>query len=71
MNLSYIPPTIVNGDIVLQLEKEEFEKEIKKQSSALIVYVVGNCPGYNFIKKYVKKIWNKVAEPTIFLYEEG
>lgn len=30
MNLSYIPPTIVNGDIVLQLEKEEFEKEIKK-----------------------------------------
>lgn len=47
MNLAYIPPTIVDGKIVVQLDRTEVEKEAEKWLNALIVYVIGEALGYN------------------------
>ncbi|XP_060182421.1 uncharacterized protein LOC132612097 [Lycium barbarum] len=71
MKLTYIPPEIVEGKPVAQLEQEEMDSEIRKWSSALIVYVIGETPGYNYMLRYVTQNWNKVAEPEVFLHEEG
>lgn len=49
MNLTYITPVIVNGTVTVQLETEKVNAEIKNWSCALIVYVVGDVPGYNFV----------------------
>lgn len=63
---SYIPPTIVEGKTVAQLEKEDVDKEIQKWRCALIVYVIGETPSYNYMHKFVKQSWNQVAESEVF-----
>lgn len=43
----------------------------KKWKCALIVYIIGKTPGYITMKRYVNVNWENVAEPDIFLHEEG
>ncbi|KAH0722882.1 hypothetical protein KY290_005538 [Solanum tuberosum] len=50
MALEYITPQFVEGEIVVQLEKEEVERETEKWNSALIVYAIGEFPGYFIVK---------------------
>ncbi|XP_075081949.1 uncharacterized protein LOC142166464 [Nicotiana tabacum] len=71
MSLDYIPPELVEGSIIVKLDKGETEKEIDKWKSALIVYVVGDTPRYNYMSKYVQQNWNTVSEPGIYYHEEG
>lgn len=47
--LSYIPPDLVNGTVVVKLEQAEIEKEADRWTSALIIYVVGDTPRYNYM----------------------
>lgn len=47
--LSYIPPTIVDGSVVIQLDPTETAKEPDKWKHSLIVAVIGEIPGYNHI----------------------
>lgn len=49
MVLSYILPEIVDGNIVVKLNKDEIDSQTKKWQCALIIYVIGNTPGYKFI----------------------
>ncbi|XP_059301875.1 uncharacterized protein LOC132053789 [Lycium ferocissimum] len=53
------------------LEQEEIDREMRKWRSALIVYVIGDTPGYNYMSKFVTQTWNKVVEPEVFLHKEG
>ncbi|KAH0746890.1 hypothetical protein KY285_008547 [Solanum tuberosum] len=55
----------------VKLVKRETEKETNKWKAALIVYVVGDTPGYNYMSKYIAQNWNKVSEPDIFYHEDG
>ncbi|KAK4713528.1 hypothetical protein R3W88_019435 [Solanum pinnatisectum] len=71
MNLSYIPPLVVDGVPVVQLEEADVNIEIDKWKCALIVYFFGNCPGYNAMVRYIAHNWPNVAEPDIYLHEEG
>ncbi|KAH0715020.1 hypothetical protein KY284_007925 [Solanum tuberosum] len=43
MALEYITPQFVEGEIVVQLEKEDVEREIEKWNCALIIYAIGEC----------------------------
>lgn len=45
MSLDYITPQYINGEIVVELEKEEVERKTEKWECALIVYAIGDCPG--------------------------
>lgn len=33
-------------------------------------YVIGDCPGYNAMHRYVDLKWNKIANPDLFMHEE-
>ncbi|TMW80148.1 hypothetical protein EJD97_023609, partial [Solanum chilense] len=53
MNLTYFPPQIVNGQTMVQLEGKEVQIEEEKWKCALIAYVIGECPGYNIMNRYI------------------
>lgn len=53
MNLTYIPPQIIDGHTIVQLEEEEVKSEEEKWKCALIVYVVGECQGYDTMNRYI------------------
>ncbi|XP_010314397.2 uncharacterized protein [Solanum lycopersicum] len=71
INLTYFPPQIVNGQTMVQLEGKEVHIEEEKWKCALIAYVIGECPGYNTMNRYLLMNWSKVDKPDVFLYEEG
>ncbi|XP_070049826.1 uncharacterized protein [Nicotiana tomentosiformis] len=71
MSIDYIPSELVEGSVIIKLDKGETEKKIDKWKSTLIVYVVGDTPGYNYMSKYVQQNWNNVSEPGIYYHEEG
>lgn len=70
MSLDYITPQYIDGEIVVQLEKKEVERETEKWKCALIVYAIGDCPGYNAMTRFVAQNWN-IAEPCIYMHEQG
>lgn len=55
MNLTYIPLEIVYGKIVVQLDKSEVEREAEKWKCALIVFIIGEKPGYNYMRRYIEQ----------------
>ena len=71
MQLNYFPPQIVNGETMVQLEGKEVLDEEAKWKCALIAYVVGECPGYNVMNRYIKMNWSKAGQSTLYLHEEG
>ncbi|XP_019250861.1 PREDICTED: uncharacterized protein LOC109229761 [Nicotiana attenuata] len=71
MTLTYITLEIVEGNLVAKLEKSEIEQENLKWKNALIVYVLGEKPGYNSMKRYINQVWNIVAMPDLFYHDEG
>ncbi|XP_060201116.1 uncharacterized protein LOC132629783 [Lycium barbarum] len=62
---------IIDGEVVVQLEKEDVERETEKWRCALIVYIIGECPGYNTMNRFISQTWNNITEPTVYLHEEG
>lgn len=38
---------------------------------AMIVYTLGECPGYNTMTRFVAQTQNFVVEPIVYLYEDG
>lgn len=71
MALEYIPPVILDGKPVGQLMKEEMEEEEKKWKSALVIYVFGNGPGFNAMKRFINQQWSHVPKPELYYHEEG
>ena len=71
MNLTYIPPQVLNGQTMVQLEEKEVQIEEEKWKCALIAYVIGEFPGYNTMNRYIQMNWAKVDKPEVFLHEEG
>ncbi|KAG5629509.1 hypothetical protein H5410_001226 [Solanum commersonii] len=64
MNLTYIPPKLVNGKIVVQLDENEVEQEAEKWKCALIVFVIGEKPGFNYMRRYIEHYWKDIADPA-------
>ncbi|OIT08771.1 hypothetical protein A4A49_63120, partial [Nicotiana attenuata] len=58
MALNYITPKLVEGNLVAKLEKSELEKKALKWKRALIINVIGEKPGYNYMRRYINQILN-------------
>ncbi|OIT33638.1 hypothetical protein A4A49_05838, partial [Nicotiana attenuata] len=54
MALSYIPPEIVDGNIAVKLDKDKIDTQTKKWQCALIIYIIGDTPGYKFMQSLKK-----------------
>ncbi|KAH0652563.1 hypothetical protein KY289_030241 [Solanum tuberosum] len=71
MALSYIPPQVIDGKSVIQLDKTEVDRETAKWKCDMIVYVLGESPGYNTMHRYISQTWAEVVAPEILMHEEG
>nr|XP_033512476.1 uncharacterized protein LOC117277165 [Nicotiana tomentosiformis] len=57
MNLSYIPPVLQDGEVVMQLLEEDIAEENQKWNRAIILYVVGNTPTIGAIERFIANQW--------------
>ncbi|XP_019237787.1 PREDICTED: uncharacterized protein LOC109217944 [Nicotiana attenuata] len=71
MDLSFISPNIKNGEVIVDLCKEEIEKETQKWKQALILYVVGGSPTIGAMERYIASVWNFVAKPKVNFHNDG
>lgn len=68
--LSYIPPTIVDGSVVIQLDPTETGKEADKWKHSLIVAVIGEIPRYNHMKRFISQNWTTTCS-DLFWHDRG
>ncbi|KAK6777836.1 hypothetical protein RDI58_024554 [Solanum bulbocastanum] len=71
MNLSYIPLVIQEGEVVVQLTKEDVEEENGVWEKAIVLYVVENTPSIGTIERLIGNQWNLVQKPKVFLHNDG
>ncbi|PHT89687.1 hypothetical protein T459_04800 [Capsicum annuum] len=71
MSLKYVTPKRVNGTVVVQLDQQDLEKEESKWKFSLVLYVIGEMPGFNFMKRYIAQQWSAVAKPELYYHDEG
>lgn len=45
---------MLNGKLVIHLDKDEVNQEIKKWNNALIAYFIGDVLGYDTLTRYNK-----------------
>ncbi|XP_059306588.1 uncharacterized protein LOC132058037 [Lycium ferocissimum] len=60
-----------DAQVNLWLDKLEVEKENAEWRCALIAYVIGEVPGYNYMCRFINRTWENIAEPDIYLHEDG
>lgn len=70
MALDYILPVMIDGQPIVQLNKLEVEEEEIKWKCALIVYILGEGPGFNAMKRFINLHWSHVPEPDLYYHEE-
>ncbi|KAJ8570837.1 hypothetical protein K7X08_037809 [Anisodus acutangulus] len=44
--LNYVAPEVIEGKILVEVDKQEIESEAMKWKASLIAYVVGDTPSY-------------------------
>lgn len=52
MGLTYIPPVIVDGEMMAQVQQEELDRETANWKHALIMYVVGSSISIGAIERF-------------------
>ncbi|XP_019263541.1 PREDICTED: uncharacterized protein LOC109241271 [Nicotiana attenuata] len=71
MDLSFIAPTIKNGEVIIKLCKEEVEEETQKWKQALILYVVGSTPTIGAMERFIASAWNFTTKPKVYFHNDG
>ncbi|XP_058733384.1 uncharacterized protein LOC131604993 [Vicia villosa] len=71
MVLDFIAPKVVNGSVVVEIEKSDIESEVLYWESALIMYVLGGDLSMNSVKQFMMKNWNTVQLPDLLYHDDG
>ncbi|CAK8544014.1 unnamed protein product [Lathyrus sativus] len=71
LTMEFVAPNIIDGEMEIQIEEEDVEKEVKFWESALIMYALGVDLSMNAVKQFMSKSWNFVKLPDMFYNEEG
>ncbi|XP_019237696.1 PREDICTED: uncharacterized protein LOC109217865 [Nicotiana attenuata] len=71
MNLSYIPPVVQDGEVVIQLLEDDIEEEQQKWNRALILYVVGNIPTIGAVERFIAQQCGKIRKPKVLFHSDG
>ncbi|XP_058783598.1 uncharacterized protein LOC131658307 [Vicia villosa] len=69
--LDFIAPKVINGEIVVEIEKSDIESVIRYWESALIMYVLGGDLSMNMVKQFMTKNWNTVKLPDLLYHNDG
>ncbi|CAK8578828.1 unnamed protein product [Lathyrus sativus] len=70
LTMEFVAPKIIDGEVEIQIEEEDVEKEVKFWESALIMYVLSEDLSMNAVKQFMMKSWNFVKLPDMFYNEE-
>ena len=71
MGLNFVTPTVVNGENVTKLDKDDVRRATEIWQNALIVYVIGQTLSLMAIINYCKSQWAPKIDPKIFKHDEG
>ncbi|OIT00302.1 persulfide dioxygenase ethe1 -like, mitochondrial [Nicotiana attenuata] len=71
MNLSFVALIVKDGEKIIELNKEEIEKENAKWRQALILYVVGDTPTIGALERFISAHWNFSSKPKVFYHNDG
>ncbi|CAK8567828.1 unnamed protein product [Lathyrus sativus] len=69
--IEFVSPSIVEGEIEVDIEEADIEFEVKLWDSALIMYVIWKHLSMNAVKQYMIKFRNFVKLPYLYYNEEG
>ncbi|XP_019244458.1 PREDICTED: uncharacterized protein LOC109224325 [Nicotiana attenuata] len=71
MDLTYVPPVIQEGEVVVQIQEEDIVEEKQKWNRAIIMYVVGNTPTIGAIERFVAAQWGKIRKSKVLFHSDG
>lgn len=69
--IDFSAPTLVDGEVEVEIDEQDVESELDFWKTSLIMYVLGGDLTMNSVKLYMMKYWNFVALPEMFYNEEG
>lgn len=62
MNLSYPPPIVQEGKVLIRFEREDMDEGNEKWKKVLVLYVLGNTASIGAIERFVASKWNFVMK---------
>lgn len=71
MALSYVAPSLKNGNPTACIQLTDFDLECAKWKNSIILYVVGEVPIMKYLRTYIERQWTSVKDPEIFYHVEG
>ncbi|XP_058749652.1 uncharacterized protein LOC131622633 [Vicia villosa] len=69
--IKYVAPKMVNGEVEVEIEKEDIESEIRFWENSMILYVLEGDLSMNMLKNYMIKTWNYVKLPNMYFHDDG
>ncbi|KAL0439704.1 UNVERIFIED_CONTAM: hypothetical protein Slati_2453400 [Sesamum latifolium] len=63
--LSFVPPTIQNGEIIVQPLLDAIRDGSRRWSSTAVGYFLGRRPYFHHVKEYARSVWPMVREITV------
>ncbi|XP_058784641.1 uncharacterized protein LOC131659469 [Vicia villosa] len=70
MNLEFVAPSVINGEIIVEIEQSDIESEVLYWDSALIMYVLGGDLSMNMVKQFMIRQWNTVQLPDLLYHDD-
>lgn len=71
IKLPYVAPSIVDGELEVNIDKEDVKYELQFWDNALIMYALGEELSMNAVKHFMSTVWNFVALPEHYYNDEG
>ncbi|XP_058757171.1 uncharacterized protein LOC131630409 [Vicia villosa] len=69
--MAYVAPTVINGEIEVEICEDDVASELIFWENALILYVLGEDMSMHAIKNFMQKTWNFIQLPDLFYHDEG
>ncbi|XP_058732715.1 uncharacterized protein LOC131604280 [Vicia villosa] len=71
LTIQYVAPSLVDGEVEIEIEEDDVQSEILFWENALILYALGENFSMNMIKNFMVKTWNFVKIPNMYYNDEG
>lgn len=69
--LHYVPPEVLNGDLVARFTKEDTKSEIAYRSTTVYGHILGASPPFSVINGYFRRIWQERGIDKVLCIDKG
>ncbi|XP_058784375.1 uncharacterized protein LOC131659164 [Vicia villosa] len=71
LSMQYVAPSMVNGEIEIEIVEEDIVSEVKFWEYALILYALGEELSMTMVKTFMVKTWNFVKLSDMYYHDDG